>query len=64
MVRTRQDMSIWVGMGMDRSTVAGYGKRAVGDEAAFEGWQYGNSIKKLLDPRLKIERDILSVKNP
>ena len=32
----RQDMSIWVGMCVDRSAVAGYGKGAGGNEAAFE----------------------------
>lgn len=47
MGRGRQDMSIWVGMGMDRSAVAGYGKGAVGNEATFERGQYGNRIKKL-----------------
>jgi len=64
MVRPRPDMSIWAGMGMDRSTIAGYGKRVAGNEAAFEGWKNGNSIKKLLEPCFKIERDILSAKDP
>ena len=61
MGRGRQDMSIWVGMGMDRSAVAGYGKGAVGNEATFERGQYGNRIKKLLEPCLKVEREILAV---
>ena len=56
-------MSIWVGMGMDRSAVAGYGKGAVGNEATFERGQYGNRIKKLLEPCLKVEREILAVKD-
>ena len=63
MGRGRQDMSIWVGMGMDRSAVAGYGKGAVGNEATFERGQYGNRIKKLLEPCLKVEREILAVKD-
>ena len=33
---TRRDMSIRIGMCMDRSAIAGYGKRAVRNEAAFE----------------------------
>ena len=64
MAGPRPDMSIGAGMGMDGSAVAGYGKRAAGNEAAFEGWQYGNHIKKLLEPCFKVERDILSVKDP
>ena len=62
MGRGRQDMSIWVGMGMDRSAVAGYGKGAVGNEATFERGQYGNRIKKLLEPCLKVEREQASIK--
>lgn len=64
MVRAVQDMSIGVGMGMDRSTVAGQGERTVRNKARFERRQYSDSIKKFLKPCFKVERDILSIKNP
>lgn len=64
MVRVRQAVSIWVRMGMHSRTITGYGKRVVGNETAFKGWEYSDNEKKLLEPCFKVERDILSVKNP
>ena len=64
LVRVRQAVSVWVRMGMDSRTVTGYGKRVFGNEAAFKGWEYSDDEKKLLEPCFKVERDILSVKNP
>lgn len=63
MVRAWQDMSIRVGMSMDRGTVAGEGKRGTRNKAAFERRQYSDSIKKFLEPCFKIERDIFPIKN-
>lgn len=64
LVRVRQAVSVWGRMGMDSRTVTGYGKRVFGNEAAFKGWEYSDDEKKLLEPCFKVERDILSVKNP
>lgn len=64
MVRVRQAVPVWVRMGMDSCTVTGYGKHVFGNETAFNGREYSDNEKKLLELCFKVERDILSVQNP
>lgn len=63
MFRAWQDMAVRVGMGMDSCAIAGDGKLVAWDKAAFEGWKYGDNIKKLLEACFKVERDIFSMKD-
>ena len=51
MGRTRQAMPIRVGMGMDRSAIAGYGKCAVRNKAALKSfWSRASKLKGISFP--------------
>ena len=57
-------ISVRIGVGMDSSAITRHRKGVRRDEAALDGREDSNMVKKLLEPGFKVEGDVFPGQKP